>query len=140
MIQAAIHRQPWPLGRAANFPTNAPMNRASHLCSVSARHLYSLPIADFELPISRTLKRQSEIGNQKSEMLFPSLPRFQLQLHIGITDALAFVGIGLSQLVHLRAHLAKLLFVDAGNRQSRLILLNISFSRQALGFGFDAFR
>ena len=46
-------------------------------------------------------------------MLFPGLPRFQLQLHIGITDALAFVGVGLSQLVHLRAHLAKLLFVDA---------------------------
>jgi len=42
--------------------------------------------------------------------------------------------------MHLRAYLAKLLFVDAGNRQSRLILLNISFGRQAFGFGFDAFR
>src|SRR5438128_11347172 len=48
------------------------MNRASHLCSVSARHLYSLPIANFQLPISRTLKtsignRQTKIGNVISQ-------------------------------------------------------------------------
>src|SRR6266496_1797127 len=99
-------------------------------CSFSARHFYH----GFRSQIISNLK--SEITNQ----LLTSLPRFQLQLHIGITDALAFVGVGLSQLVHFRAHLAEPLFVDAGNRQSRLILLNISFGRQAFGFGFDAFR
>src|SRR5437773_7644057 len=41
--------------------------------------------------------------------------------------------------MHLCTHLPEFLFVDSGNCQRSLILLNASLGREALGFSFDSF-
>src|SRR5262245_46179235 len=92
-------------------------------------------VANCQSPIANSISvtRQSEIGNQKSAMLFTRLSGFQLNRHIRVTHALTFVGVGLAQLVHLRADLAEFLLINSRNRQRRLILLNVSFGRQTFG-------
>src|SRR4051812_41271805 len=90
-----------------------------------------LPISDCEINSRNT---PSEIGNRKSPMLFTCLSRLQLQLHIRIAHALAFIGVGLTQLMHLSADLTELLLINPGNRQRRLILLNASLGCQTFSF------
>src|SRR5882762_941541 len=72
--------------------------------------------------------------------LLAGFPWLQLDRHIGITNALAFVSVRLAQLVHFGRDLSQLLLIDAGQCQGCLILLNTSFGRQALSLCLHSFR
>ena len=81
---------------------------------------FQLPIADFQFvfglrsrsnsrAVAVCLNWQLAIENLN---LFSCLAWFQLDCNVGISNAFAFVSVGLSQLVHLRGDLAKLLLID----------------------------
>src|SRR5687768_2411246 len=71
------------------------------------------------LPIWR-----SKIQSLKSKIrLFTRFSRFQLVILVGVSNALSFVCIGFAQAVQFRRDLAEFLPVDAGKRDSQLILI-----------------
>src|SRR2546423_3022100 len=71
--------------------------------------------------------------------LFTRLARLELQLHVGVAHALALVGVGLAEVVHLGGDLSELLLVNAGERQRQLVLLYRALGRDALALHLDAF-
>lgn len=54
-------------------------------------------------------------------------------MFVGVSHALAFVGVGLAETVQFGGDLTETLFVDAGQRQRELVLID-------RGLGVDAFR
>ena len=115
------------LGRARNLFTNPFMNCAPDLLTIFFRHLYlpqSLIGPDYPAPHFSNYQRLLTVSITYESRLLTGLSGFELQLLVCITNALAFVGVGLSQASHIGGDLAYLLAVDARNGQSRLILLN----------------
>src|SRR6185503_21037126 len=99
VFQAAIDRESRSLRASFYFAANARVNRSSHLCSISVCHL--------------GLNSKS-LSTEYADLLFAGLAGLQLNRHTRIPHALAFVRIGLPQLVHLSCDLAQLLLVDTG--------------------------
>src|SRR5438876_11568486 len=72
--------------------------------------------------------------------LLPCLTRLQLDRYVGVTDSFTLISVGLTQPVHLRGHLSKLLLVDTGKCQRRLVLLDTALCRKTLSLRLDSFR
>src|SRR5262245_25433433 len=134
MVQTALDRQPWPLSAALNLAPDPRMNCRSDDCPIRVCHfsLTELRIAEFRSATSDP--RQSAIKNQKS---LTCLTRLQLDRLISVADALSFVRIWLTQLVHFCGYLTKLLLINTGKGQGSLILLNTTFGCQTFGLGVN---
>src|SRR3712207_9428954 len=107
---------------------------ALSFCAIS---LLRFSICDFGFSIEEARADQPKIANPKSK-LFARLAGAQLELHVGVADALALVGVGLAQAVHLGGDLPELLLVDARERQRQLVLLDAGLGRDALAPRLDA--
>src|SRR5205085_10684516 len=87
----------------------------------------------------RQVSSNSSFRTYRSSLLLAGLAGLQLQLHVGVAHALALVGVGLAQGVHLCGDLPEVLLVNPCERQRQLVLMYRAFRRDALRLHIDAF-